>query len=185
MVMAALMDRMLHSFQKVVNLPNSENAGSPRDPEAISRFVESFASVLTDAGMPRMPSRVFAALLATDSGRLTAAELASRLQASPAAISGAVRYLTPLNLVSREHEPGSRRDHYRVHDDVWYENIAHRERVMATWESRLREGVAALGPATPAGLRLAETLAFIEFVQAELPGVLERWRRLKKGRRTA
>jgi DNA-binding transcriptional regulator GbsR (MarR family) len=131
---------MLHSFQKLVKLSNLANELEPRDPEAVSRFVERFAAVLSDAGVPRMPARVFAALLATDSGRLTAAELAEQLRASPAAISGAVRYLIPLNLVSREREPGSRRDHYRVHDDVWYESVAHRERVMALWESRLREG---------------------------------------------
>ena len=171
---------MLHSFQKVVNLSNLANELEPRDPEAVSRFVERFAAVLSDAGVPRMPARVFAALLATDSGRLTAAELAEQLRASPAAISGAVRYLIPLNLVSREREPGSRRDHYRVHDDVWYESVAHRERVMALWESRLREGVAALGPGTPAGRRLAETLGFIEFIQAELPAVLARWRDLRR-----
>jgi predicted transcriptional regulator len=167
---------MLHCFQNLVNLSNLANDIEDRDPEAVSRFVERFAAVLSDAGVPRMPARVFAALLATDSGRLTAAELAGQLRASPAAISGAVRYLIPLNLVSREREPGSRRDHYRVHDDVWYESVANRERVMALWESRLREGVAALGPGTPAGRRLGETLAFIEFIQAELPAVLERWR---------
>ena len=44
-----------------------------------SGFVERFASVLTESGFPRMPARVFAALLATDSGRLTAAELAAML----------------------------------------------------------------------------------------------------------
>lgn len=171
---------MLHCFQNIVNLPNPENDGSPRDPEAVSGFVERFASVLVDAGMPRMPSRVFAALLATDSGRLTAAELASRLRASPAAISGAVRYLMPVGLVSREREPGSRRDHYRVHDDVWYESIAHRERVMVLWQDRLRQGMEALGAGTPAGRRLAESLAFFEFLQDELPAVLERWRGLRR-----
>ena len=175
---------MLHFFHKFVNLQKPENDSS-RDPEAVSRFVERFAGVLAEAGIPRMPARVFAVLLATDSGRLTAAELAARLQASPAAISGAVRYLTPLNLVSRERQPGSRRDHYRVHDDVWYENLAHRERVMEMWEGRLREGVEVLGAGTPAGRRLAETLAFIEFVQDELPAVLERWRQRKQGRRSA
>jgi predicted transcriptional regulator len=173
---------MLHSFQKLVNLLNTEKDSSPRDPEAVSGFVEHFASVLVDAGMPRMPSRVFAALLATDSGRLTAAELASRLRASPAAISGAVRYLLPVGLVSREREPGSRRDHYRVHDDVWYESIAHRERVMVLWQSRLREGVAALGPGTPAGRRLAESLAFFEFLQTEVPAALARWRAHRAGK---
>jgi hypothetical protein len=33
-----------------------------------------------------------------------------------------------------------------------------------------------LGPNTPAGARLAETLAFFEFLQEEMPEVLNRWR---------
>ena len=45
--------------------------------------------------MPRLASRVFARLLADDDGRMTAAELTESLDVSPAAISGAVRYLDP------------------------------------------------------------------------------------------
>jgi ABC-2 type transport system ATP-binding protein len=71
-----------------------------RDEAAVRRFIEGFAAALADGGVPRMPARVFAALLATDSGRLTAAELGERLQVSPAAISGAVRYLTQVALVA-------------------------------------------------------------------------------------
>jgi hypothetical protein len=44
------------------------------------RFVEDFALLLTETGVPRMPARVFACVLADDSGGLTAAELAERLQ---------------------------------------------------------------------------------------------------------
>ncbi|HTR62866.1 MAG TPA: MarR family transcriptional regulator, partial [Candidatus Binataceae bacterium] len=101
---------------------------------AISRFVESFAAVLTEAGFPRMPARIFAALLANDSGTMTSAALASLLHISPAAVSGGVRYLMQINLVSREHEPGSRRDRYRVHNDVWYEAMARRDRVLSRCE---------------------------------------------------
>jgi predicted transcriptional regulator len=129
--------------------------------------------------MPRMPARVFVGLLATDSGRLTAAAMAEMLQVSPAAVSGAVRYLTQLNLASREREPGSRRDHYRVHDDVWHEAAIRREQLMARWESSIREGVEVLGPDTPAGLRLTETLAFFEVLREEVPVLLERWRERK------
>ncbi|CAM5242951.1 hypothetical protein SGLAM104S_05701 [Streptomyces glaucescens] len=43
--------------------------------------------------MPRIQARVFAALLASDSGTLTSAELGQRLKICPAAVSGAVRYL--------------------------------------------------------------------------------------------
>jgi DNA-binding transcriptional regulator GbsR (MarR family) len=119
---------------------------------------------------------VFAALLATDSGGLTAAELAERLQASPAAISGAVRYLVQVALVAREREPGSRRDRYRLLNDLWYEAALRREPLLTRWERAMREGMAALGPDTPAGRRMAESVEFFEFLQEELPAVLARWR---------
>jgi hypothetical protein len=48
-----------------------------RDEEAVRRFVERFAAGLVEAGVPAMPARVFSALLATDSGRMTAADLAA------------------------------------------------------------------------------------------------------------
>ena len=148
----------------------------PRDPAAVSRFVETFASAFVDAGVPRMPSRVFAAILASDAGRLTAAELAGQLQASPAAISGAVRYLTQVSLISREREPGSRRDRYRVWDDAWYEAVVRRERLLAMFEDSARAGVDALGAGTPAGKRMAETAAFFTFLRREMPALLQRWR---------
>jgi len=146
-----------------------------RDPEAVSRVIERFASALADAGMSRMPARVFAALLASDSGRRTAAELAELLEVSPAGISGAVRYLNQIGLASRDRDPGSRRDHYRVHEDVWYESGIRRERMLAQFKASARDGVEALGLDTPAGRRLAETLAYFEFLQAEMPAVLARW----------
>ncbi|MFD8202548.1 GbsR/MarR family transcriptional regulator [Streptomyces sp. NPDC003470] len=147
-----------------------------RDPEAVSRFVEGFAAQLVEAGMQRMPARVFAALLASDSGSLTSAELGEQLRVSPAAVSGAVRYLAQQHMVSREREPGSRRERYRVHSNQWYEALTSREAVLKRWESALREGVTSLGAGTPAGRRMAETLAFFEFVDGEIAAMMERWR---------
>ncbi len=146
-----------------------------------SAFIERFAAVLTQSGFPRMPARVFAALLATDSGRLTSAELAAMLHVSPAAISGAVGYLVQVNLASREAEPGSRREHYRVHSETWYEAIARKDQVLDRCERSLRDGIDVVGRDTPAGARIAETLAFFEFMQTELPAMLERWRERKAG----
>ena len=183
---------ILHSFHDVVKLlklmhldlgdrPDNDamvttRSRYKRDPHLVSAFIERFAVALSEAGFPRMPARVFAGLLATDSGRLTAADLAALLQVSPAAISGAVRYLAQINLASREREPRSRRDYYRVHDDVWYEAIARREQVLTRWERSLREGIEVLGRDTAAGSRMAETLAFFEFLQKELPLMLKKWR---------
>jgi DNA-binding transcriptional regulator GbsR (MarR family) len=157
-------------------------AARQRDDAGVSRFIERFASALAEAGMPRMPARVFVALLATDSGRLTAAELADLLQVSPAAVSGAVRWLTQVNLASREREPGSRRDYHRVQDDLWYEASIHKDRLLPRWTATAREGLQALGPDTPAGRRLTETIDFFEFVEDELPAMLKRWREHRAGR---
>ncbi|MET9912089.1 MarR family transcriptional regulator [Streptomyces sp. NPDC006476] len=147
-----------------------------RDTEAVSKFVESFAAQLVEAGMQRMPARVFAALLSSDAGVMTSSELGEQLRISPAAVSGAVRYLTMTHMVSREREPGSRRERYRVHGDQWYEALTNREAIIKRWEGALREGVTSLGPDTPAGRRMAETLAFFEFVESEVAEMMERWR---------
>jgi DNA-binding transcriptional regulator GbsR (MarR family) len=149
---------------------------SARDQEAVSKFVESFAAQLVEAGMQRMPARVFAALLSSDAGSMTSAELGEQLRISPAAVSGAVRYLAQTHMVSREREPGSRRERYRVHGDQWYEALTNREAVIKRWEVALREGVSSLGADTPAGRRMAETLAFFEFVEGEVSAMMERWR---------
>jgi predicted transcriptional regulator len=147
-----------------------------RDAQAVGRFVEDLASALMQMGVPRMPARVFAALLTSDSGRLTSAELATTLQISPAAVSGAVRYLIQIGMARRESEPGSRRHYYRAPNNVWDEVLGIRDHLMARWTGVLRDGVEVLGPDTPAGERVAESVRFFEFVSSELPLVLRKWR---------
>jgi len=154
-----------------------------RDEQAVRPFIERFASVLVEAGVPPMPARVFAALLVTDSGRLTAAELAALLEASPAAISGAVRYLSQVGMISREREPGSRRGVYLVLDDLWYEMSVRQDQVLARWVGAARDGVEILGQRTLAGKRMADSLDFFQFLQEELPALLDRWRTVRKAGR--
>ncbi|WP_405389966.1 MarR family transcriptional regulator [Streptomyces sp. NBC_01102] len=151
-----------------------EDAG--RDDEAVARFVERFAAEMTEAGMQRTASRVFAALLADDDGSMTSAELGEQLRISPAAVSGAISYLTQVSMVGRERDPGSRRDRYRLHKDVWYGTFTDRDRLLTRWERTLREGARSLGEDTPAGARIEESAEFLEFLQKELAGAMERWR---------
>jgi DNA-binding transcriptional regulator GbsR (MarR family) len=146
-----------------------------RDERAVAEFVERFGPILEEVGFPRMSARVFVALLASENGRLTAAELAERLQASPAAISGAVRFLVQIDLATRRREPGSRRDYYSVDDDVWYEVIDRRLMAITRWGDHLAEGIAAVGKDTAAGARLADMVAFFDFMRAEMPTFLRRW----------
>lgn len=153
---------------------------SQRDPTEVERYVERLAGALVEMGTNRMGARVFAALMVSEEGRLTAAELAKRLQASPAAISGAVRYLEQVGMLHREREPGSRRDLYALHSNLWFETIVDRERLLGRWGDRMREGVDILGPDTPGGKRLIETTAFFDFIAKEIPAMLERWREYRE-----
>src|SRR5512144_2717146 len=98
--------------------------------------------------MPRMAARVFVTLLSTDAGQLTAPELIGNLQASAGAVSSAIRYLLQMELIDREHKPGSRKDHYRVRDDVWHEATVRHDKLLGRWEATVREGVVAVGQDT-------------------------------------
>jgi DNA-binding transcriptional ArsR family regulator len=167
----------LQDFQNLVK----DSAAGGRDERAVDGFVERFAAVLVDAGVPRMPALTFVALLAEDDGRLTADELVDRLRVSRAAVSGAVSYLSRIGLVSRERQPGSRRERYALGDDSWFELVARRERLLEVWVTASRDGVDALGADTPAGRRVAESLAIFEFLQIEMPAMLAR-RRAERAR---
>jgi DNA-binding transcriptional regulator GbsR (MarR family) len=145
----------------------------PDDP--LFDYIERFAAVLVAAGFPPMPARVFVALLVADSGRLTAAELAEVLRVSPAAVSGAVHYLIQLGLVHKERVPGSRRNYYRMPDNVWDDMLMLQDPVMSRWAALLREGIDLVGADTRAAERLADHAAFIEFASAEILKVLKRW----------
>ena len=146
-----------------------------RDDKEIERFVEQFAQVLVDAGMPRIAARIAITIMTTDEGRLTAAELAERLHASPAAISGGVRYLTQLGIAQRGRDRGSRRDHYAIEDDWLHRTIAQRDVTLARWASGLADGARAVGEDTAAGRRFRESEEFFAFFREEMHGILDRW----------
>ncbi|MFC9479937.1 GbsR/MarR family transcriptional regulator [Streptomyces griseus] len=150
--------------------------GGAADAEAAaSRFIERFAAQLVEAGMARMPARVFAALLSSERGDLTSAELGERLRISPAAVSGAVRYLAQVDMVSREREPGSRRERYRVQGDQWYSALTERDAMLRSWQATLKEGASHFGLETPQGRRINDTLEFFRFLEKELGSLMERW----------
>ena len=145
------------------------------EPAVAERFIEKFADLLVTAGVGRMPARVFAALMASDEGSLTAAELADRLRVSPAAVSGAVRYLIGVQMIERRRPIGARRDEYWLHDDNWYEMVMHRDALLLAWSNQMKEGVATVGADSPAGRRMAVTAAFFDFLYDEMHSLMERW----------
>ncbi len=146
-------------------------------------FVENMARLLADWGFPRMAGRIVFVLMAAEESSLSASELAERLGVSPAAISGAVRYLTHLNMVVRESIPGERRDRYRLVDDSWYEVTVAKMTLIKTLADMADLGAAAAGgPDTLAGARLGGMRDFYQWVQENLPDLLRQWAKEKAQR---
>ncbi|MGH3735257.1 MAG: GbsR/MarR family transcriptional regulator [Micromonosporaceae bacterium] len=144
--------------------------------QALLRYVERFAMVFAESGIPRMPARVFAYVLAEDAERYTAAELAEGLQVSPASISGAVRYLLQVGLLTREREPGARADHYRIFDeDVWGTITRQRIPVLEVYEQAAAEADEVLPAGSLGARRMRETREFFAFLRREQPKMMDRW----------
>ena len=153
---------------------DGERGDDDHDDEAVLQAVERFALLLTESGMPSMSSRLFAFMVIDGGDDHTAGELGARLRVSPAAVSGAVRYLLHTGLVVRDRRPGERSVHYRLHSDIWYETTLQRVDIMRRWQETLEETIALLGPER-APASLVETREFVAFLRAEYPGMMERW----------
>ena len=178
--------RVLHNVVNVIRIGDDGCMRRPRttrDEEAVRHFVEHMAHALSEWGFPRMPARVLVVMMAAEEDRLDAAELAARLDVSPAAISGAVRYLTHVGMVERVPVAGSRRDGYRLPDDGWYVASVEKQALYASFAAVADTGVSALGGAgTTAGARVARMRDFMLFVQDEMDGMLRRWHRVQRRR---
>jgi len=144
--------------------------------DSLSRAVERFGQALEGSGMPRMPARVFAYVLADDSEAYTAADLAEGLQVSPAAISGAARYLVDTGLLIRERAPGRRGDILRVLDgDIWSTITKARRPMIDAFIAAVDDAIMLVGADTPGGHRLVETADFFRFTRADLEDLPRRW----------
>lgn len=142
-------------------------------------FAERMGGALTAAGLSRLPSRIFAALLADPDGRMTAAELGEALRVSPASVSGAVRYLDGVGMIRREREPGSRRDVFVVDDDAWRDMLLRADRVYAPMVAELDRAVDALPEDDPALGRITLSREFMKFVTEEMAAMSARWQERK------
>jgi hypothetical protein len=142
---------------------------------ASQEFVERMGAALTQAGFPRLPALVFAALLVDDDGRMTAAELATTLAVSAGSVSGAVNYLAQVGMLRKERARGSRKDVYVVDDDAWHTAMMQRDRLHAPMLAALAAGMADLGRRSPAYHRLLLTREFLVFVEQEMDAMAVRW----------
>jgi DNA-binding IclR family transcriptional regulator len=137
---------------------------------------EQAAALLTAAGMARMPARVMMALVGSPDEGYTAAELAERLGVSPAAVSGAVRYLITMRFIQRVSRPGERRDRYDLVDDAWAGMITANAPMYVTLAAAM-DDIADDNPDAPASVaRARDVAAFLRYLAERMPRLVDEWR---------
>ncbi|MEO3816331.1 helix-turn-helix domain-containing protein [Plantactinospora sp. B24E8] len=158
-------------------LRGTESASAPpgRDAEALAEYAETFTTVLMASGLNKMSARVLTCLFTTDAGSLTASQLAQRLQVSPASISKAIAFLESQSLVRRERDE-RRRDRYLVDNELFYQATIASARANDQVVAIARQGVAILGPDTPAAARLENVARFLDFMSESIVRAAEQAR---------
>jgi len=141
-----------------------------RPVEPRQAYVERFAAMMVDGGLPRMASRVLALLYTSDTRTLTAADLVRALKVSPASISKAIGYLERVGMVHREPDPVRRLQHYVIADDVWLKAWEVSARTNHNWAETAAEGVELVGRDSPAGGRLLQMAEFFERLGEDMSG---------------
>lgn len=145
------------------------------EPVRMPDSAETSAAVLAAAGFPKMPARALMALVVSPDGALTATELGEILGASPAAVSGAVRYLQTVGFVHRVSQPGSRRDRYALPENAWYIASLRQNPVYERLADLAETTASALPEDSAERARVDEMGRFYRFLMARLPELLDEW----------
>ena len=139
-------------------------------------LVEEFGLLYERMGSTRMGGRVSGYLMMCDPPVQSLTGIAEALGVSKAAVSGAVRGLLQFGVVERVSEPGRRGDSYRALPGQM-DTMLGLDHVR-TLHTLLDRGLASVADKdqTHSNYALMRDLReFSAFLEAELPGVLERW----------
>jgi len=149
------------------------------NPAAPDELLADAARELAHQGFPAMPARVVMALTASEEGRLTAEELAAELSASPAAISGAVRYLGTLGFVRAGTVPGSRRHVYSLPRTPWYTATLTKPGLYRNLIELLAAAAGRMADGSAARDRIEDMAGFFRFLERRMPELLEEWQQVR------
>lgn len=137
-------------------------------------FSDELAALLDAAGFPRMPARTLMVLLTSPTGELTADQISEVLTVSPAAVSGAIRYLQSVQVLRVGSLPGTRRRKYALAPN-WYTATLTRLSLCGELSALARDRPPSIEAGTSAGRRVQEMADFYGFLSRRFPELLSEW----------
>ena len=147
-------------------------------------FIQKMGIAFERNGAAPMLGRVWGALLVSESGEMTAEELAAELQASRGAMSHATRQLADMHYIEKFHKAGDRKDYFRIVSHGLVQASRQRVVELRQMQDLLREGVAALDENSTAPLHhIEEHIAFTHAMEAAVERFLDEWQQQKGNQR--
>ena len=143
--------------------------------DPLSDVIEQTGVWFSSLGVPRSAGQMFGYLLACDPEERSAAEIAADIGMSRASVSSSARLLQSMNAVEERHRVGDRRTYYRMRRDWWIKVATAKLSGFEQLADMARRTRAAGGLTRTDGLD--ELIEFSEFWAAEIPKLVERWKR--------
>jgi DNA-binding transcriptional regulator GbsR (MarR family) len=145
-------------------------------PSELMRYIEEWGMLFEQLGATRVMGKILGWLLVCDPPHQTAAELADAVGASISSVSTATRALAQSAFVERIGIPGERSVHFRIRPGMWSQMIRRRMGYLTAMRRLADEGTKLIPPGDEAStLRLREIRSYCDFIDRELPALLDRW----------
>ena len=141
------------------------------------RFVEEVALGFERQGLFRMAGRVIGWLLICDPPEQTFNELVEVLGASKGSISSAMKFLGPSGWVERVSHPGDRKTYYRFRPGSLLESTRAQSQHYGEFRRVIQGGIELLSDQPARRERLEAVHDLYEWLEREIPALLQRWER--------
>jgi len=132
------------------------------------------------AGLQPAAARIMGLLYVADKPELTFDEITDCLQISKSATSNALNLLLQTGQIEYITFSGDRKRYFRLKISNWRDGFAKKIEVMTSFNKLLRQVLEVRTTETPEyNASLEELINFLNFVNQELPGLLQKWEKTK------
>jgi len=132
------------------------------------------------AGLQPAAARIMGLLYVADKPELTFDEITDGLQISKSATSNALNLLLQTGQIEYITFSGDRKRYFRLKISNWRDGFAKKIEVMTSFNKLLRQVLEVRTTETPEyNASLEELINFLDFVNQELPGLLQKWEKTK------
>ena len=148
--------------------------------EKQKEVVEKIGINYEGAGMQPAAARVMGLLYVADRPELTFDEIIDCLKISKSAASNAINLLLQTGQIEYITFSGDRKRYFRLKISNWREGFAKKIETMTDFSKLLRQALEVRNPETQEyNASIEELVNFLDFVNQELPGLLQKWEKLK------